>query len=403
MVGWDDPDIAQALKRAGATLYVVAPEARFTEFLPVAEVPPRLWEFCTVPIVRIASHQRFMADFASFVDAAFPEGARRMVRRTDCPSGFGYPEYTLNVAGTDGAYIFYPARGGTWLDPCPYEPGLLTKLAPRVASPEIVRAERSRDPVLQAIQEVGRLADELAEKRGHGFPSGPHILVPKKDSSRFDKLATSAQDLAEGLDRVLEHLARAKTLLVGDPRAHRRSWAQLRYTEFLLAMQAFHLEAWADAARDVAGFVNTGGSGRENLKNLTIVIGSRRVFKLSDCLPAYDGTKLKSRGRDSRSITSKSYRAELPSSVVLGALHGTQAARAKRMVQAARDVMANEAKSGWGWMVYYAEVHSFYPYWTGTSKSKPDKRKKPPSSPSKPTTPPEKPGSGGSGPTTGGG
>ncbi|MHC4342755.1 MAG: hypothetical protein ACYSX0_21390, partial [Planctomycetota bacterium] len=405
-VGWDDPGVSRALRRAKATLYVVAPEARFTEFLPIEEIPERLWPFCSVPVALTARSLRFSSRltygrgmFAGDWDSLDAPPS------TDCPSGFGYSEYTHPVADTDGAYIFYPSSSSEWLDACPYEPALLSKLAPRAAPIDVLLDTHKKDPALATLREAGQMAQELAKKAG---VIEPRPYFPVKQHSRFEESADSARELAEGLNATLAHLARARESLGKDPRVHRRSMAQLRYAEFLLAVRAFHLESWADAAAAVPQFVKT-DKGRENYleKGLRLSIHSRMLFKLSDCLPAYDGRKAKSPLWGWQSETSKDYRSEKPIDTVLKSLRGKQAERARRMVAAAREVMAHEAKCAWGWMVYYSEVVPFDPCWSGTYKQTPGKRKKPSSDPSQSKTPPEKPeastpGSGGTGPTSGG-
>jgi hypothetical protein len=83
--------------------------------------------------------------------------------------------------------------------------------------------------------------------------------------------------------------------------------------------------------------------------------------------------------------------------------------RAARVVAAAEAVLAHEALSPWGWMVYYSALASFEPVWTGELRGE-YTRDDPSSEAAKTKTkredpPPEPaaPGSGGGGPTTGGG
>jgi len=385
---WDFEPVARSLRRTGAILYVVAPEARFDQFLPVPEIappPPQLW---TVPAVWTGSDRRFGWRLS-------PDGA------TDCPAAYGYPDLARAVAETDGAYLFYPAPGGTWLDACPYEVGLLSRLAPRFPAGRKPHDEQDSDPVLRVLRSAGREFEDCK-------PFPVCFSVPVAKIRKFEPLVERARKLAGIIDAVLARLEEAdRAVRRGTWKGYRRrSLAQLRYAKFLYAMAALHLEAWIFGAGEIKEFVQHDKGWRFfKSKGLKVGLWQVAMFKLSDALPAYDGRKSGSlwAGHDS-----PDYRAQRPLQLVLGEIPDPLRERAKRLILAGRAVMEHEAKTPWGWMVYYSVAVRFQPTWRGKGKEKTPRHTHPFSKGDEPTTPkpetpqPGNPASGGGGPTTGG-
>lgn len=369
---WDPEPVIEWLGRAGARLYVVMPEARFPDFLPVREfvgLPESWWR---VPAAGL-TERRFFGNWASW--------------GTDCPSGFGVAAYARVAAATRGAYLLYPGRAKDWLDPCPFEAGLLTGLLPRMPSAEGAARAVETDPVLREIAETTRRCARLG-----AFDSYASEL--RRDAGKLAAREAAARangDLCAAEASRLDAVARAaeRGELEG---VARRSLAQLRYSRFLLETCAFHCAAWADAAGQAEEFARR-GEGREAYvaASLKVCIWSNEHLRLRDLVAPIPDFAAAGR-HEGRSTADR-----------LAALPPHMRDRAARAVAAAEDVMGHEGLSPWGWMVYYSDLVTFQPSWTGSLR--PDLRRRPGSKTAEnetPTGPPGAPGSGGAGPTTGG-
>jgi hypothetical protein len=408
--GWGHPDVARSIQQLGVTVYVVAPEARFTECLARPELPDCLWSFTSTPEADVGFARQFRGSI-SWYERVWSTGRKdewvETPADTDCPGGFGYPAYCTPVARTDGAYLFYPVAPAEWNDPCPRDEDLLREVAPEPIVTKPMREARRKDPALAAIAEAGRMVAKLEEKFGD-LAQAESIAV--RDYKRYPKLAMQARAFAEDLGDVWTYLARAKASVKNgewEGRCHRRSLAQLRYAHFLVEAKAFHLLQWAEAADQVPAFVEK-GEGRERYKEKGLAVGiwARQLFRMSGVLPGYGALAKPKVSKQPKPEISFRFgfgrRSRLPDDWALKQLKPEYQAAALRMFEAAREVMAHEAKSPWGWMTYYCDAHTFQPGWSGEGKNRP--RYQPPSEDESPETRPERPdpGSGGKGPTSGG-
>jgi hypothetical protein len=152
--------------------------------------------------------------------------------------------------------------------------------------------------------------------------------------------------------------------------------ANLRLTRFWLEMSAFHLEALSLYLGELEKHLPR----RIVAKNGAVWISSVPTIRLSDCLAGYGGRsidesedeKLQAEGRTwfewyRRSQSNvflwleKSdprYRALRHPEQVVKKLDPRLVPRALRMIEAGKDVMRDEGRSPWGWMVYYSEAET---------------------------------------------
>lgn len=371
-LAWDAEPVVEALRRSGARLYVVMPEARFPDFLPApgfVDLPKSWWR---VPATDSIS-RRFHGEWAQ--------------SGVDCPSGYGVAAYARVAAATRGAYVFYPAAAGDWLDPCPLNVGLLTELLPRMPSAEDLAKAAGEDPLLREIAETTRRCAELEAFESDGF-------VPRREASRLSRLAGVARAHGHFYGAEAERLVavgRAAEALGSLPR---RSLAQLRYSIFLLETCAFHSAAWADAAEGIEEFAARGEGRQAYLSaKLHVSVWPEAHLALRDLIKPVAGLPLREH-EETWTRFAKQQVAALPEHL---------RSRAARVVAAAEDVMEHEGLSPWGWMVYYSDIVTFAPEWVGGLKG--GTRQRPDSEDAvneTPSDPPEAPGSGGAGPTTGG-
>ena len=198
-------------------------------------------------------------------------------------------------------------------------------------------------------------------------------------------------------------------------------------------MSTFHLNALALYLGEIERFAPPGWDETKD----ELVVSYVPVIKMSDCLDGYEGRVLPAdaerryprlihrahpwRGagpwKDGTEIPgqqgnilripveSPDYRAKRPLSGVLRYLDRRLMARALDMIHSARAVMADHAKTPWGWTTYYSEAYAFVflpvPPTHGrdlrTGETEDDDDDKPPWSP----TPRGRGGSSPGGPTTG--
>lgn len=199
---WDEERVAAAVRAAGATLDVVAPEARFGDFLPTTDIPelpfvsrPRVPVMLDPTDPAIEAAVPTLEELLASLRRAFPDmpdeelaalaraclenwekykravaGAEPVFRfdsltpwffdhygsytffHNDVPSRFGYWPFARAAAATGGHYLFYPFPRVDFLDDCPYDPILLAALAPDYDRPaEAVAAARAGDAALDAL------------------------------------------------------------------------------------------------------------------------------------------------------------------------------------------------------------------------------------------------------------
>ena len=197
---WDEEAVGEAVAAKGAVLWIVAPEARFGDALPVEELPQAPWA-CRpalpwkIPDLPSANHvapdmpkedleklaktlreqglsepevQRLIANLGSGSTLDSPDYGETgrfacempNIQRpfqldglfnTACPSGYGWWPYARAAAKTGGSYVLYPPVASNWSDTCPRDPTLLEQLAPElVAESDFVKL-RASDGALAAM------------------------------------------------------------------------------------------------------------------------------------------------------------------------------------------------------------------------------------------------------------
>ncbi len=221
---WKEEAVSSVLRAANARLVVIAPEARFGDFLPVQDLPDVPWASrpqapsMAVPsafdrgdpgVPDLGGREELERQFreqgmseeriAEIVDAlearvgevagagnasplrfhaATPTwfrgiGNARLVN-THCPSAYGHWPFARVAAATGGCYVFYPFPAGRWLDNCPRDPSLVDALAPEFGTRASAVASSRRDPTVRALV---RAMDLVIEKTpwsddSNGFSQG---------------------------------------------------------------------------------------------------------------------------------------------------------------------------------------------------------------------------------------
>jgi hypothetical protein len=199
-------------------------------------------------------------------------------------------------------------------------------------------------------------------------------------------LGTAAQT-ATAADRSAEAYARAVKILAvaaEDPRlasAPRRSQANLRLCRFWFEMSLFHFQALAVASRDPVRFGATDARATDH------GLATWNAVRLSDCLPSYDG-RILAEWDEARygpkwtrdplhdpfqgnflaiDTGDPNYRAQRDTDRVLVNLDARLRPQALATIAAARAVMDREARSPWGWVVYYSVLQTYA--WEGPDES----------------------------------
>ena len=200
-------------------------------------------------------------------------------------------------------------------------------------------------------------------------------------------------------DEALDLLLGASLRLdAGSLTGSRRAQANLRLLRSWLEMSAFHLEALR---------LHTQTPAFTGSRSVTYV----DAVKLSDCLPAYDGREISEPEERALAVppeladgqhnplrileSDPRFRAQRRLDRVFARLDPRLLLRGSRMVEAAREVMRHEGRSGWGWVTYYSRAHTFLsmPVPTGVRIWTPR-----PGGGEDPPAPPPTPRGGGSGP-----
>lgn len=462
---WEEEKIGALLAQARCPLLIVAPEARFGDFTPVTELPELPW--AARPEMPGAGPRVRGLDDA--IDGGLPGDLRRKVLErlglgdsstrfdtttptwypryghalffnTDCPSAFGYWPFARAAAKSGGHYFFYPFPARQWLDKCPYEPALLTRLAPELVAAEEFARLRKGDRALQALCAACRVvvpdtpwADQRGGRTAKGWGSFDSVAPPALDkrfrlrrkpydapwADSVSNLQARGERLARLLpqyDKAMRILARAQARLAADdvPSPHRRSAAHLRLGRFWFEMSAFHLAALSIYLREIERFLPEGWKDSDRYY-VTYV----STIRLSDCLDGYEERVLEAQkeqtyrrwrphnapGYQGNILDippgSPDYRARRLLPAVLEHVDPRLQPRALRTIDAAEAVMRHEGRSPWGWMTYYSDLFTFIcrpvPRGDGTSQRK----GKPEDEPDGPVTP-RRGGSSSGGPRTGG-
>lgn len=444
---WPEEDVAAAARRRGVTLLVVAPEARFGDEAPIADLPeppfasrPRVVPFTPPekPELRRApkpdvAARAAMADemrrrgiddasialalaakdrdavealdvsdagrFTSSLPTWFPIWGTTLPWTTDCPSGHGWWPFARAAAATGGAFVLYPYAGGRWMDPCLRDDALLDALGPPLGPRAAFASAAKGDPALTAMLRAQEIVldptpwtdwSQGYNSRMGGLWGWCGFELPGPAPSRrwearrkpFDlehwipggpkQAALAADRAAEAYVRAIRGLAAAQA----DPRvarAPRRSQAHLRLCRTWFEMSLFHLQALAIGSRDPVAF------GAKDPRADDHYLATWNAVRMSDCLPAYDGRVLTAAEETaygmkwSRASSGEPYqgaflaigtgdpnhRALRDADRVLAHLDARLRPQALATIAAAREVITHEARSPWGWVVYYAMLHTY--------------------------------------------
>jgi hypothetical protein len=205
---FDEEAVGDALAGKGAVFCVVAPEARFGDFLPVDDVPQAPWATrpsvpWELPVARTTDNSGLSAGeidelkkkllaqgipapeverlvkglrpSSTLDDPSYAETGRFSPElpgwqrpyeysglfNTCCPSGYGWWPYARAAAKTAGAYVLYPPPVANWGDPCPRDPSLLDAMAPELVPAAQFVAQRRDDGALAALLAAQRLVFDV--------------------------------------------------------------------------------------------------------------------------------------------------------------------------------------------------------------------------------------------------
>lgn len=245
---WAEEDVAAVLRSQGAAFYPVAPEAFFSDFAPIAELPQLPWasrpqhpgtsvEGPSIPTrgrrggvdleaVRRAieagdlealrrlleafrlddppspttprdpdaphglRHEYSGLRFESSTPRWFPRMGSRVLWNNHAPSGYGHWPLARVAAKTGGRYLFYPFPQGEWLDRCPANVGLLDRLAPELVALPAYLGRRRSDQALDAIGKAMALlvADTPWSDGRYGVrPRGGWTALPRTAPLRLER------------------------------------------------------------------------------------------------------------------------------------------------------------------------------------------------------------------------
>jgi hypothetical protein len=418
---WEEEAIGGFLAGKGIELDVIAPEARFGDFLPHTDVPELPWAARpsvghlgmletlahTLPDLPVRAG-RPAGRFRALTPMWFPWVHGFTPFNTDCPSTFGLWPLARSAARTGGCYVFYPYPPARFLDPCPVDAPLRRALAPGTGSARELAAARRGDPALEAVIRAARVVQDETPwtdglRRASGwlaFASSAPALEkryrernkPREGDPGRSRTVRSWKEEGERVLAVVPLHDRATEILVdvahkirtGEAgRPHRRSLANLRLARFWFEMSAFHLQALALYLTELEKYVPEDVRLDQTRK---IVITYVPTIRLSDCLLGYEGRVLpperektlqrtrelmdraraaagRLRGYQGNILphgrASPWYRSLRHPKEVLKNLDPRLVPRARRMIAAAETVMEHEGRSPWGWMAYYSEAFTF--------------------------------------------
>jgi len=379
--------------------------------------------------------------FGSETPRWFPLWGQQRYFNADTPSAYGSWPLARAAARTDGAYCFYPFPAAPWADKCPRDSSLVDAMAPELVSVSEFASLHAADEALAAMLQAQRIVLDATPwwdgsrglSRG-GASSWCGFDSVDRPAARWRPREKPWDELGEGertvkawkaevaklhatpaeYDRATTVLAEAQKRLAADglAGASRRSQANLRMCRFWFEMSAFHLDALRIYLNEIDRFMPPGADDRK------VMITYAPAVRMSDCVDAYDGRTIStqdetkygharaptgedlSRGWQGNFLavptSSPKYRAKRDLDYVLFHLDPRLLPRALRVIDAARDVMAHEARSAWGWTVYYSELHTFVWAPGPTGDGKDDRH----GAPDEPPPPPNTPGSKGGGGAT---
>ncbi len=346
--------------------------------------------------------------FTSGTPGTLPRYGGQVVFASDVPSGFGWWPYARAALETGGRYVFYPFPAAPWLDVCPRDDTALLRLAPSLAPEDGAAARIAADPVAAALLVAAdHVARETPWTYGAEAGSGPWgawkpLARPPRVATGYrprrvpldpyllgsaEGLRAEAKRLAHAAHAYDEAVATVERVLARPGSAPARSLADARLARFWLEMSAFHLASLAASLAHLDTLVPPGSDlrhGRFSAAPLTAI-------RLSDCLDAYDGRTLPASlettasrllhrawsppgvpeaarwpagdvvpGQQGNLLAldprRPEYRGQRDLDAVLRYLDPALRPRALRMIEAAKDVMAHDARTPWGWTVYYSEA-----------------------------------------------
>jgi hypothetical protein len=245
----------------------------------------------------------------------------------------------------------------------------------------------------------------LVQTGGFRLRRKPFDLHLVGGQQSFHQEGQRLADLLPRYDRAIEALDHALSRIRAgeDVASHPRSVADLRLGRFWFALSAFHLEALSIYLREWERFVPPGFDDRKH----RLVVTYLRAIRMSDCLDAYDGRVLSDEAeagyrRDllrhvdwdggpapapgpppgmgpsggpswaEREVVpgqqgnvldipegSPDYRAKRSRVAVIRYLDRRLVPRALDLIRAAEGVMADHAKTPWGWTTYYTDAFTF--------------------------------------------
>ncbi len=397
---WDEEAVGFCLKNRGTVLDVIAPEVRFGDFWPWQELPELPWASRPGVGVRPGTPKHLLPKrFHSATPLGQTLCGSYIFFNTDIPSGFGYWRFARAAAITNGGYIFYPFASSDFLDACPYDPILMKYVAPEPGSRQDILKSKAGDPALQALLDAAHLVmDKTPWRDGPPRATGwaeiaslspvalesryrernkpiPSIMMARLTVGSAESRGRELAKVLPLYDQAIENLSSVHADIASGriPAPHRRSRANLRLGIYWFEMSAFHLEALSLYLKEIRKNIP-----EEQLRTTTeFAVTFERAIRMSDCLRGYEGRSI-SRERD-RELqvgwrnpicgpqgnllpfleTDPDYRALRHPAEVLKNLDPRLMSRALRMIDAARDVMRNEGRSPWGWVVYYSEAVTF--------------------------------------------
>lgn len=217
--GFDAESVGEAVAARGGAFLVVAPEVRFGDHLPLADVPQFPWA------PRPAAWRRDGPATATTTGGSRPRrraipglGAGGRPREevpgtdeepddtrdpggrfhgstarfhpgptnTDAPSSYGHWPYARAAAKAGGVYVLYPFPREPWADDCPrYEP-LVDALAPELVPAEDLARRLAADPVTEILAQAQRdVFDDTPWSDARGAPPAVGVHAKGDATSWF--------------------------------------------------------------------------------------------------------------------------------------------------------------------------------------------------------------------------
>ncbi|MBL9086399.1 MAG: hypothetical protein JNM10_04590, partial [Planctomycetia bacterium] len=209
---WDEEAVGARLAAAACPLFVVAPEVRFLDEMPLPTLPALPWasrpwardpprfewieldlfpptpplpgpDAPTTPYDGVPPRRHRVVRepragrFAAWTPLWFPRMPRtgRLAFPADSPSGYGYWPFARVAARSGGRYAFYPFPPAEFLDVCPADAHLLNELTPCLDARSRWPARVAADDATRALLEAQRMvldvtpwADGVLREDGRG-------------------------------------------------------------------------------------------------------------------------------------------------------------------------------------------------------------------------------------------